>query len=201
MSVKINDSCNDTVHLTPRRHLPNTNLSHHLEQKNRDLVNPVKRIYSLARITFNALSYVHIVTALAGAALIKLTVNPRYKPLTPCVLSITSIVLTTPLYSGILVCTYRARCGPWTCSLLRTRSSGNTPVFAITLDNTPAAASLDPNGRRDDISPSGNRSVSYVAKKRPIYGTICATAAEQPRKKPLGPSVRFISRIESIIEA
>lgn len=104
----------------------------------------------MSRNTFKALSYVHIVTALAGAALTKLTPSPLYSPLGPSVLSTCATVLATPLYTGISRCTYSALVGPWTCSLFLTKSRGNTALFAITLANVPTTASADPNGSDTD---------------------------------------------------
>lgn len=120
-----------------------------------------------------------MVTALAGAALSKLTVNPRYNPRTPCVRNIRLMDCMTPVYSGMLRCTYRVRVGPCTCKRFRTKSKGNTPVFAMTLAKTPAAASPVPNGKESHLAIVG-RKPSYAVKNNPIYGTICTTAAEHP---------------------
>jgi hypothetical protein len=57
---------------------------------------------SSATITPITLSYVHIVTALAGAALSRLTVKPRYMPRRPSCFHICLSVMSTPEYVGIL---------------------------------------------------------------------------------------------------
>jgi hypothetical protein len=64
---------------------------------------------------------------------------------------------------------------------------------------TPATASPDPNGK--DRGCNTGRSVSYPQKNIPIYGTICAIPAETPRKKPVGPSLTYMSVIEARNEA
>jgi hypothetical protein len=56
---------------------------------------------SNASIAPIALSYVHMVTALAGAALSRLTVKPRYMPRCPSCFHICTIVLITPVYVGM----------------------------------------------------------------------------------------------------
>jgi hypothetical protein len=71
-----------------------------------------------------ARSYVHIVTALAGAAFRRLTVRPRYKPRRPSCFHICDMVLMTPVYVGMFRWTYRSRIGPWTCSRFRVVSRG-----------------------------------------------------------------------------
>lgn len=48
-------------------------------------------------ITSKARSYVHIVIALAGAALTKLTLRPLYRPIVPSFLTIIFMVPITPL--------------------------------------------------------------------------------------------------------
>ena len=48
-----------------------------------------------------ARSYVHSVTALAGADLIKLTGNPLYSPLTPSAAKMVLIPFSAPVYTGM----------------------------------------------------------------------------------------------------
>lgn len=101
---------------------------------------------SKANMTAITLSYVHIVTALAGAALSKLTVKPRYKPRRPSCFQIVKRVLVTPVYLGMLRWTYRSSIGPCTCNRFRVVSRGYTAVLDKTLARMPATASEDPSG-------------------------------------------------------
>jgi len=135
-----------------------------------------------------------MVTALAGAALTRLTLSPRYSPLAPSFLRIIPSVPKTPLsYAGILCPpAYLVRMGPCTCNLFLTVSNGNTALFDRTEAVIPATASPEPNG--SFVSANAGFKPSYSAKKSPMYGTICPTPALRPRKKPAGPSCCAMSR-------
>jgi len=89
--------------------------------------------------------------------------------------------------------TYSARVGPCTCNRFLTVSSGKTAVLAVTLARMPASASPEPIGR--DMPARGNLRDSYDRKKRPMYGTMPTTAADRPRKNPMGPSRVLMSRM------
>lgn len=102
--------------------------------------------FSKATIIPITLSYVHMVTALAGAALRRLTVKPLYMPRLPSCFQICWRVMSTPVYVGIFRWTYRARFGPCTCNRFRVVSRGYTAVFESTLATTPATASELPSG-------------------------------------------------------